>query len=71
MRNILSLNTAWAFQKDCAQAPEAIGADWEIVNVPHSWNAVDGQDGGADYFRGKCCYAKELTKAELPVADKY
>ena len=71
MRNILNLNTAWAFRKDCAQAPEAISADWEIVNVPHSWNAVDGQDGGADYFRGKCCYAKELVKAELPAADKY
>ena len=71
MRNILNLNAAWAFQKDCAQAPEALCADWETVNVPHSWNAVDGQDGGADYFRGKCCYAKELTKADLPSADKY
>ena len=71
MRNILSLNAAWAFQKDCAQAPETLCADWKIVNVPHSWNAVDGQDGGADYFRGKCCYAKELVKADLPAADKY
>ena len=71
MRNILNLNAAWAFQKDQAQAPEALCAEWEQVNLPHSWNAVDGQDGGADYFRGKCCYAKELTKAELPIADKY
>ena len=71
MRNILNLNVAWVFQKDCAQAPEALCAEWESVNLPHSWNAVDGQDGGADYFRGKCCYAKELVKAELPAADKY
>ena len=71
MRNILNLNAAWSFKKDCAQAPETLCADWEIVNVPHSWNAVDGQDGGADYFRGKCCYAKELVKADLPAADKY
>ena len=71
MRNILNLNAAWAFQKDCAQAPDALSADWEQVDLPHSWNAVDGQDGGADYFRGKCCYAKELVKAELPAADKY
>ncbi len=71
MREILSLNAAWAFKKDHVQAPEALCADWEQVNLPHSWNAVDGQDGGADYFRGKCCYAKELTKAELPAADKY
>ena len=71
MRNILNLNAAWAFQKDCAQSPAALCADWEQVDLPHSWNAVDGQDGGADYFRGKCCYAKELVKAELPAADKY
>ena len=71
MRKILNLNAAWAFQKDCAQAPEVLCADWEQVNLPHSWNAVDGQDGGADYFRGKCCYARELVKAELPAADKY
>ena len=71
MRNIVSLNAAWAFQKDCPQVPEALCADWEQVNLPHSWNAVDGQDGGADYFRGKCCYAKEIIKAELPVAGKY
>ena len=71
MRNILNLNAVWAFQKDCAQAPVALCADWEQVDLPHSWNAVDGQDGGADYFRGKCCYAKELVKSELPAADKY
>jgi len=71
MRNILSLNAAWAFQKDCAQAPAALCADWEQVDLPHSWNAVDGQDGGADYFRGKCCYAKELVKSDFPAADKY
>ena len=71
MRNILNLNAGWAFQKDCAQAPAALCADWEAVNLPHSWNAVDGQDGGADYFRGSCCYAKELVKADLPAADKY
>ena len=71
MRNILCLNAAWAFRKDCAQAPSTLCADWEQVDLPHSWNAVDGQDGGADYFRGKCCYAKEITKAQLPAADKY
>ena len=71
MRNILNLNAGWAFQKDCAQAPAALSADWEAVDLPHSWNAVDGQDGGADYFRGSCCYAKELVKADLPAADKY
>ena len=71
MRDILNLNNGWKFCKNMAQAPAALPADWEGVNLPHSWNAVDGQDGGGDYFRGKCCYAKVLTKAELPAADKY
>ena len=71
MRNILSLNPAWSFAKGVNQAPAAIAADWEIVNLPHTWNAIDGQDGGNDYFRGTCCYAKTIVKADLPEAQKY
>ena len=71
MRELFSLNPQWLFAKDIQQAPTALPADWETVDLPHSWNAVDGQDGGADYFRGKCCYTKELHKAELPIADRY
>ncbi|MEF2837926.1 MAG: glycoside hydrolase family 2 TIM barrel-domain containing protein [Oscillospiraceae bacterium] len=71
MRSVLSLNPSWSFLKDCSQVPSAIGEDWEIVNLPHTWNAIDGQDGGNDYFRGTCCYAKTLVKAELPQAQKY
>lgn len=33
-----------------------------LVNLPHTWNALDGQDGGNDYFRGSCVYEKELPK---------
>ena len=71
MRNILSLNAGWSFIKDHSQVPAAMDAEWEIVNLPHTWNAIDGQDGGNDYFRGTCCYAKTLVKAELPEAQKY
>ena len=71
MRTILSLNPGWSFAKDVHQAPAAIAADWETVNLPHTWNAIDGQDGGNDYFRGTCCYAKTLVKSELPEAQKY
>ncbi len=71
MRELFNLNANWAFAKDISQSPESIDTAWEIVNVPHSWNAIDGQDGGADYFRGSCCYAKELKRADLPAADRY
>ena len=26
------------------------------VTIPHTWNNLDGQDGGDDYFRGTCTY---------------
>ena len=29
-----------------------------VLNLPHTWNARDGQDGGNDYWRGTCVYEK-------------
>lgn len=34
----------------------------EEVALPHTWNAVDGQDGGNDYYRGTCSYTCKLNK---------
>ena len=31
----------------------------QTVDIPHTWNGIDGQDGGNDYFRGKCLYLKK------------
>ena len=45
--------------------------NWNWVNLPHCWNAIDGQDGGNDYYRGTCYYAKSLDKMDLPTADRY
>ncbi len=71
MRNIISLNSKWSFSKTATEVPSQIDSGWEVVDVPHSWNAVDGQDGGNDYFRGTAYYAKTVEKAQLPVAEKY
>ena len=71
MRSIVNLNEGWRFAKDMPTAPDALQENWETVTLPHSWNAVDGQDGGADYFRGKCCYTRQLNKADLPEAAHY
>ena len=69
MRTVLNFNSSWAFKKQAAELPAVMPADWEAVNLPHCWNAVDGQDGGNDYFRGTCHYAKSFNKADLPEAD--
>ncbi len=71
MRTITNINNKWAFTKQTAEIPAAIDESWESVELPHSWNSVDGQDGGNDYFRGTALYAKELAKEELPEAERY
>lgn len=35
------------------------------VDLPHTWNAIDGQDGGNDYYRGTCIYEKSVEKPEF------
>ena len=71
MRTIINLNRKWAFSKMADAIPTTIDNKWEFVNLPHSWNAIDGQDGDNDYFRGKGYYAKSINKMDLPVADRY
>ncbi len=71
MRTTVNLNADWAFMKNATAIPEALPTDWESVNLPHSWNAIDGQDGGNDYFRGTCLYAKVLRKSAIPTAAQY
>ena len=61
-----NLNDSWAFTKDKTLPV----SDWESVNLPHTWNAKDGQDGGNDYYRGICYYAKKLALADCGGADE-
>ena len=68
MRSIINLNQNWTFIKNTANVAAQGGIS---VNLPHSWNATDGQDGGNDYFRGSCVYRRTLKKSELPEADCY
>ena len=52
MRKTISLNEGWDFQKQGETMP---------VDLPHCWNAVDGQEG-ADYYRGECIYTRPLPE---------
>ena len=69
-----NINAAWRFTKDAALVtPEhlPLSSDgWEAVDLPHTWNGVDGQDGGNDYHRGTCCYTKALSRSELPEGEQ-
>ena len=52
MRNYTLLNQDWYFTKE---------GNRQKVDLPHCWNAIDGQDGGDDYYRGCCVYTKEIS----------
>lgn len=71
MRQTISLNRKWAFRKGAGDAVPTPTPDWDFVDLPHTWNAIDGQDGGNDYYRGKCWYCKTLAPSEFPKADRY
>ena len=71
MRTITNINRKWAFTKQTTEIPSKIDPKWDFVSLPHSWNALDGQDGGNDYYRGTAIYAKELDKEDLPEAERY
>ena len=69
MRQILKFNDNWEFLKGVSEVnPAEVG---ESISLPHTWNALDGQNGGNDYFRGTCLYTKVFRADQLPKAKKY
>ncbi len=68
MREIKAINSDWAFLKGDTKhhkVPKKAKKKWETVNLPHTWNALDGQDGGFDYHRGACWYFKDRKSTRL------
>lgn len=71
MRNIKNINDNWLFSKEAKSIPHVMPHDWEKVNLPHTWNGTDGQDGGNDYYRGTCYYVKQLSLADFGDEDEH
>ena len=65
MRQTYDFNFKWAFSKQAKEIPTEAPKDWYFVNLPHTWNAIDGQDGGNDYCRGTAYYAKSFNRSDL------
>ena len=64
MRKTILLDKNWIFYKN----PDS--TQGEEVSLPHTWNAVDGQDGGNDYYRGTCKYECHFNRPELETDGK-
>ena len=64
MRKVLNINSGWKFIQKNVSETEVLTQKAKKVNLPHTWNNLDGQDGGGDYYRGSCWYYKKLGKIE-------
>jgi beta-galactosidase len=66
-RRHFPLQSEWSFyrgQMDPADAASASpSGDWQPVTVPHTWNRLDGQDGGNDYARTDGWYRRTINVA--------
>lgn len=64
-----NINASWQFTKDAVSVGKGASVltegNWEALDLPHTWNGIDGQDGGNDYYRGTCYYAKTMKRAEF------
>ena len=67
-KTILLNQSDWHFTKESPSIPTAVMG--EAIALPHTWNAVDGQDGGNDYYRGTCWYTLALAKPTIPAGGK-
>ena len=52
MKKFYNINNGWKFYLE--------KNDPVMVNIPHTWNNIDGQDGGNDYLRILARYEKEI-----------
>ena len=60
MREITKIMKGWEFT-----GPDGTTT---TVDLPHTWNARDGQDGGNDYWRGTCIYRTRFAAPKFDTA---
>ena len=61
MREITKIMKGWEFT-----GPNGTTT---TVDLPHTWNARDGQDGGNDYWRGTCIYRTHFAAPQFNTAS--
>lgn len=65
MRRTVNLNEGWKCVKARTTDVDILEKNGEEINVPHTWNNIDGQDGGNDYFRGGYTYLKNIIAPDI------
>ncbi|MGN0523885.1 MAG: glycoside hydrolase family 2 protein [Eubacterium sp.] len=61
-KTVTPINDKWEFFFEGAPVEDTSEiTDWEKISIPHTWNNLDGQDGGDDYRRGRGHYRRRLN----------
>ena len=55
MREKICINSGWSFE---------MNGDKFNIDLPHTWNAFDGQSGVNGYDRGRYIYRRKLEKID-------
>ena len=64
----IQLNKSWRFTRMNVAGAEATNFDdspWQKVQLPHTWNNLDGQDGGNNYYRGTAWYRRHFKPGSV------
>lgn len=72
-RTVESINNDWRFIREDIAHGEAPGLDdqsWQVVDLPHTWNAKDAFDDTPGYYRGPAWYRKTLKIPEEMKNDR-
>jgi len=65
LRKTININKNWKFSKTAPGSFDVFPEHWQSLDLPYTWNGKDGQDGGNDYYRGKCYFAKEIPGSDF------
>jgi beta-galactosidase len=60
----VNLNAGWRFIRQDVSGAQNTSFDdssWSAVDLPHTWNNLDGEDGGNNYYRGIGWYRSHYT----------
>jgi hypothetical protein len=67
-RTDILLNAGWQFVRQDVPNAQSAGfndSTWTTLNLPHTWNNLDGQDGLKDYYRHRLV-SKALPGGQEP-----
>lgn len=63
-RTNIRLESGWRFVRQDVGGAQNVAFDdssWSAISLPHTWNNLDGQDGGNNYYRGVGWYRVHCT----------